>query len=108
MNRFAETQIEERPDHAALLAILDAENGLPVSFAALAARGVPRPATLVYELEVAGYSIERVYAPRSSGARPLVGVRRAPSAFTPEHAATAPRRSPLTGLLASLSGRESA
>ena len=73
-------QTSLRSDQAEVLAILDSADGIPVSFAALEARGVSRPAMLVYELEVTGYAIDRVFEPRPGGRRQLVGIRRGQAA----------------------------
>jgi hypothetical protein len=62
-------------DHARLLHVLEQADRRPVGIAELERSGIANPGTLIYELEVAGRSIEHVHAIGPSGHRQLVGFR---------------------------------
>ncbi len=53
-----------------LLRVLRDAGDRPVSLPELRERGIPNPATVIYELEIAGYEIDRVHRHRR-----LLGVR---------------------------------
>ena len=58
-----------------LLRLLREAGDVPVSIEALRDHGIENPGTAIYELELAGYSIERSYTHPSSGGRRLIGFR---------------------------------
>jgi hypothetical protein len=62
----------------------------PLSFQDFEAAGIRQPANLLYELELTGEPVERVYRRSASGARVLVGVRLHESQESP---VASPRRS---------------
>ncbi len=67
---FGERTVPVRPldeEQARLLEILTGAGGGPVSFDELRARGIENPATLAYELEIAGLAIEQVQRPQLGG-----------------------------------------
>jgi hypothetical protein len=75
---FGERNALVRPpdeEQARLLEILMEADGGPVSFDELRARGIENPATLAYELEIAGLSIELVHGRQASGLSLQPGVR---------------------------------
>jgi hypothetical protein len=61
-------------DFERLLALLNADVAVAVSVADLRARGVSAPAQAAYELQLAGYEIDRVYCTDMDG-RPALGYR---------------------------------
>lgn len=65
--------------HRRLLQVLQEADRKPVSMRELEAAGIANPATVIYELEVAGSEIEHVYAPGASGQRRLAGFRLLPA-----------------------------
>ncbi len=67
---FGERTVPVRPldeEQARLLEILTAAGGGPVSFDELRARGIENPATLAYELEIAGLPITQLHKPQAGG-----------------------------------------
>lgn len=64
--------------HRRLLQILEEAGREPVSLAQLERAGISSPATLIYELEIAGKQIEHVHQPGPTGHRRLVGFRLLP------------------------------
>lgn len=58
-----------------LLAVLRKAGGRPVEPLVLAQAGIYDPANAIFELERAGYRIERVFAEVSSGQRRFLGYR---------------------------------
>jgi hypothetical protein len=58
-----------------MLRLLREAGSQPLSFRDFEAAGVRQPANLLYELELAGEPVERVYERTASGARLLIGVR---------------------------------
>ena len=58
-----------------LLELLLEAGDRPLSLQALEAAGVASPATVIYELELAGYPIERVEERLPTGGRRLAGFR---------------------------------
>jgi hypothetical protein len=58
-----------------LLEILREAGQQPLTFRDLQALGIRQPANLIYELELTGQAIERVYQARASGAKVFVGFR---------------------------------
>jgi hypothetical protein len=75
---FGDRPVPVRPldgAQARLLDILRAAAGEPVTFAELRARGIENPATLCYELEIAGLPITHVERPQLGGMPAPVGVR---------------------------------
>ena len=111
---FGERTVPVRPldeEQARLLEILTAAGGGPVSFDELRARGIENPATLAYELEIAGLAIEQVHGhslavrPCSSGSssrpsktRPRGGRRRTSSV----RAVSGPPHDPAPGCVRAL------
>jgi hypothetical protein len=92
-------------DHARLLRALEEADRRPVSIAELERAGIAHPGTLIYELEVAGESIEHVHAAGPSGHRQLVGFRLLRQAGDGAPRPLAPPRMALLGaLLARLRG----
>jgi hypothetical protein len=61
-----------------LVALLHEAGAEPLTFRDLEARGIHHPAQLIYELELAGEPIERVYRRNPSGVRAAAGFRLAP------------------------------
>ncbi len=79
---FGERTAPVRPldeEQARLLEILVEAEGKPVSFDELRARGIETPATLVYELEIAGLPIEQSHDPQAGGLCLRLGVELEPS-----------------------------
>ncbi len=64
-----------------LLGVLREADGRPVGPQALAQAGIDDPANAIFELERAGYRIERAYADVSTGRR-FLGYRLWPSTYT--------------------------
>ena len=65
-----------------LLEVLDDAHGTPLTFSELRARGIDDPGQTLYELELSGVRVERVY--KVGSRRPkLVGVRLAHGALPP-------------------------
>ena len=62
-----------------LLELLLEAGDRPLSLQALEAAGVASPATVIYELELAGYPIERVEERLPTGGRRLAGFRLRPN-----------------------------
>jgi hypothetical protein len=58
-----------------MLQLLREAGAQPLSFRDFEAAGVRQPANLLYELELAGEPVERVYERTASGAKLLIGVR---------------------------------
>lgn len=58
-----------------LLTILQQSAARPVGRSALAQAGIQDPAKAIFELERAGYRIERTYAEADDGGRRFVGYR---------------------------------
>jgi hypothetical protein len=58
-----------------LLGVLREAGGRPVGQQALAQAGIEDPANTIYELERAGYRIERAYTDGSAGRRRFLGYR---------------------------------
>ena len=65
--------------HRRLLEVLQQADRKPVSMRELEEAGIANPATVIYELEVAGSEIEHVYAHGPSGHRRLAGFRLVPA-----------------------------
>jgi hypothetical protein len=65
--------------HRRLLEVLQQADRKPVSMRELEEAGIANPATVIYELEVAGSEIEHVYASGPSGHRRLAGFRLVPT-----------------------------
>jgi hypothetical protein len=65
------------PDHRQqeMLRLLREAGAQPLTFQDFEALGVRQPANLLYELELSGEPVERVYERSTSGARVLIGVR---------------------------------
>src|SRR3954447_24484198 len=76
--------------------VLSAAGREPVSLDALAAKGFRHTPTLIYELELAGHTVERVFAPGGAGRRELAGVRLRSSQALP---ARMPLRRPIRARL---------
>jgi hypothetical protein len=75
---FGDRPVPVRPlygEQAQLLEILRAARGEPVTFAELRERGIENPATLCYELEIAGLPITHVERPQLGGMPAPVGVQ---------------------------------
>jgi hypothetical protein len=68
------------PQQALLLEVLRRAAAAPVSFGELRRAGVELPASVVFELELAGVPLERCYRAGAGGERRLVGVRLGPEA----------------------------
>jgi hypothetical protein len=62
------------PEHTRLLEILRSSGGAPIGVDALRA-GVAMPFQVVYELQLAGHDIQRVYGPSGPQGRALLGYR---------------------------------
>ena len=62
-------------DHRRVMEALEAGGLVPTSAEELERLGVANPATVIYELEVSGISIEHVYAGSSARGRRLIGFR---------------------------------
>ena len=75
--------IEDR-DLARLLALLEADQAGALTIADLRERGLKAPAQAVYELQLAGYVIDRVYFQDQDGRRSLGYCLRASSASRPD------------------------
>lgn len=58
-----------------LLGVLREADGRPVDPRALTQAGIEDPANTIYELELAGYRIERAYADVAAGRRRFLGYR---------------------------------
>jgi hypothetical protein len=58
-----------------LVAMLPAPDEPPLTLTELVGAGIRSPAQRIYELELAGYSIERVHAADPDGKRHVVGYR---------------------------------
>jgi hypothetical protein len=68
--------VDHRPSaERRLLGVLREADGRPVGPRALAQAGFDDPANTIYELERAGYRIERAYADGSAGRRRFLGYR---------------------------------
>ena len=88
---FGERVVPVRPldeQQMRLVAVLDAAAGQPVSFAELHRRGIENPATLAYELQIAGLPITHVQhrspgGPLRSGVKLEVSWREAAESSTP-------------------------
>ena len=86
VNGFGERTVPVRPldeEQARLLEILMAAGGGPVSFDELRARGIENPATLAYELEIAGLPIAQLHEPLAGGLCLQLGVQLGPSQTLP-------------------------
>lgn len=90
-------------DHRRLRDALAEAGRTPLSMRDIERAGIANPATLIYELEIAGEAIEHVYEPGAAGHKRLVGFRLQPSAGR-AGPAEARRRPPL---LPSLRSRDS-
>jgi hypothetical protein len=64
----------QMPEHRLLDVLVEAD-GRPISPRALAQAGVEDPANAIFQLEQAGYRIERAYETSSGGQRSLLGYR---------------------------------
>jgi hypothetical protein len=58
-----------------LLQILREAGKQPLTYRDLEAFGIQQPANLIYELELIGQPVERVYRNRASGTKALIGFR---------------------------------
>ena len=67
-------------DHRRVLDLLDAGGVTPTSVREMEEAGVANPAAVVYELELSGVAVERVYGTTASHQRRLMGFRLAGSA----------------------------
>jgi len=84
---FGQRTVPVRPldeEQARLLEILTAADGGPLSLDALRAHGIENPATLAYELEIAGLPIAQVHEPSAGGLCLQLGVQLDPSQVTPD------------------------
>jgi hypothetical protein len=93
-NGFSDGSVLIRPldeEQERLVEILRAANGRPVTFEQFRSRGIENPATLAYELEIAGIPIAHVQQPRVGGSPMDVGIRLEPS-WLDEHDAAGRRR----------------
>jgi hypothetical protein len=88
-------------EHRRVLETLARADRQPVSIRELEQAGIRKPGTLIYELEVAGESIEHVYAPGPNGHRRLAGFR----LVRESDGARAVKRPGRTALLGALRGR---
>jgi hypothetical protein len=83
---FGERTVPVRPldeEQARLLEILMAADGGPVSFDELRERGIENPATLAYELEIAGLPIAQLHEPHAGGLCLQLGVQLAATQTLP-------------------------
>jgi hypothetical protein len=93
-NGFSDGSVLVRPldeEQERLVEILRAAKGRPVSFEQFRLRGIENPATLAYELEIAGIPIAHVQQPRVGGSPVDVGIRLEPS-WLDEHDEAGRRR----------------
>jgi hypothetical protein len=71
-------------DVVRLLALLAADEDIGSTIAALCERGIQAPARAVYDLQIAGYHIDRTYCQDTSGHRSLRYRLRASTARGPD------------------------